>query len=293
MLKYSNNKKDIYELKKLEMDFLIHIINDKKFLLLIYNNFKKIDLKYYHLKHILNFFNIRYLEKFYKDKKIMDFLESWIKFNKEFIFYYENDKIDKLMNLLKSKIHYKLNIKNKIYMFDYDTNFKINYQQINKIINLNDFNNKEKIIIERKKAIIIKNNLSLVYKNIHSFNKIRNFHFEDALAEGVIGLNEAIDRYNGLGNFSTYASFWIKKFIHIYICNMCFTYRLPRTLVEKGLSKEFINRANSISLEDLKFEDCEIKKIEPINMNKSNDINFNKKINKSLSLFLLNGYYFK
>lgn len=70
-----------------------------------------------------------------------------------------------------------------------------------------------------KEAIekIIKNNIRLIYCLVNKQNHDQN-KTEDLVSEGVIGLIEAINKYNyKQGKFSTYAYSWIEKYIKQYM----------------------------------------------------------------------------
>lgn len=88
---------------------------------------------------------------------------------------------------------------------------------------LNDFNNIHndafvKELIKTTKGIICEHNTGLINYIIHKqFSKFENYHYEDLLQKGRIGLLIAMDRFDmDLDNkFSTYATWWVRKEIII------------------------------------------------------------------------------
>ena len=99
---------------------------------------------------------------------------------------------------------------------------------------------------------ILEKNLRLVIKIVHdefarrvqknSFYK-NSFDESDLIAEGCIGANTAIDKFDvtrGI-KFSTYCSFWIRQQVLRYIANNARTIRLPVNFSEKMIKvKEYI-----------------------------------------------------
>ena len=84
-------------------------------------------------------------------------------------------------------------------------------------------------------STIIEKNLSLVKKIASSYCGINNIEFDDLYQVGTIGLMEAIKLYDASRGyaFSTYAVYWIKKFIRNYIIENKRTIKIPKLMQEK------------------------------------------------------------
>ena len=75
---------------------------------------------------------------------------------------------------------------------------------------------------------IVNNNLNLVHYIAYGCN-VDFVEYEDLVSEGYIGLIKAVEKFNyKLGyKFSTYATYWIKNYIHNYIQEHSGPVRLP------------------------------------------------------------------
>lgn len=108
--------------------------------------------------------------------------------------------------------------------------------------------NKISIYLEswRQKATdkLVNSHIRLVQFIARKYSRGNHSLFQDLCQEGTIGLIKAVSRYNEeSGNrFSTYASFWVRQTIQLYLSNNGRTIRTPVYVVE-NVSK--INKVRS------------------------------------------------
>lgn len=110
------------------------------------------------------------------------------------------------------------------------------------------------------KEEIMLNNIRLVYHIANYYSKnnyYSNLEFDDLVQEGILGLIEAVDKFDiSKGNkFSTYAVWWIKHYINKAILDNSKTIRIPvqrqrKNIKRKKIEEELVNELGKIPTVD-------------------------------------------
>ncbi len=88
--------------------------------------------------------------------------------------------------------------------------------------------------------------LTPLIKKIASNYLGNKFTMEELFQEGMLGVFEALKRFNPEKNtkFTTYATFWIKKYIMMYVENNTENYRLKNNILEQNIVGTSINKVD-------------------------------------------------
>ena len=203
------------------------------------------------LKLLDNPFILEELERISSDKKISkEELNSTFDFLTEKEFESLEKAVDHLGYKIVDSIEKVSNIKPTLYDEE-------QLQQMKK------FTNEELIQIYRNGNtqmlnVLLLKNYKFIYYVIKKEKLDRNdfFEMDDLFQEGVLGLKEAVDRFNeNEGNFITYAYFWVRQHVERAVMNFGDLVRIPIHIQEKLTKIARFRRR--YSKEDLVNKVCE------------------------------------